>query len=364
MGYDIIINKALENEPLHFAEAQKLYFKLPTSELMLIAQTIRNRIKHGKIVSWIIDRNVNISNICSSGCEFCSFYCSGGSENKAFITSIDEYKVKIDELFRLGGQQLLLQGGMHPDFRLKYYENLFKELKTLYPALKLHALGPPEIFYLSIIEKTSIRKVLKCLIEAGLDSLPGAGAEILVDRVRKIVSPKKCNSQQWLNVMKEAHKLGLPTTATMMFGHLETPAERISHLFKIKQVQNQKPNPAIGFTAFIPWTFQSANTALIKKYPDIKKIKTDEYLRTIAISRIVLQNIDNIQASWLTMGSDTAQLALWAGANDLGSIMIEENVVASSGVTNKMNSQEIQKLIIDAGFEPMQRNQKYEYQNM
>lgn len=361
MKIEDIKDRALAGERLDKEAILKLYTTLPTSELMLLGHTIRQRIKPDNIVSWIIDRNVNITNICQSGCDFCSFHCLSPSSEKAFITAFDTYKQKIEELFRLGGQQLLLQGGMHPDFRLSFYENLFRELKATFPELKLHALGPPEVFFLSEVESLSIKEVLERLVSAGLDSLPGAGAEILSDKIRQKISPHKCTSAQWLNVMREAHKLNLPTTATMMFGHLESPDDIIAHLLQIQQLQSEKPPHSLGFTAFIPWTFQSANTALIEKYPAIRKVSTDTYIRTIAISRIALQNIDNIQASWLTTGPEAAQLALWAGANDLGSVMIEENVVASSGVSQKLSVKEMQVLIKSAGFEPRQRNQIYEF---
>ena len=357
---DKILHDVLNGYIPDFKECLKIYLHLPTSELMALAHEIRKRKNPDNTVSWIIDRNINISNICVSGCEFCSFFCTSAEKKNAFTTSPEEYKIKIDELYRLGGSQLLLQGGLNPDFNLAYYEKLFKELKKMYPHLKLHALGPPEIFFLSKLENMSITKVLERLLAAGLDSLPGAGAEILCDRVRKIVSPNKCTSAQWLNVMQNAHKLNILTTATMMFGHIETAAERLKHIFKIQALQNKKPAEAIGFIAFIPWTFQSAHTRLTEKYPQLKKTSIDTYIRTIAISRIILQNIDNIQASWLTTGNDTAQLALYAGANDLGSIMIEENVVAASGVSRKLTAEQMKTLINEAGFEPRQRNQKYE----
>ena len=359
MNFDKTIKRIIDQQELGLKEALHIYEGLPTAELMQIAYTIRKRIKPGNTVSWIIDRNINISNICASGCAFCSFYCSSEKEKKSFTTTLAEYKIKIEELFRLGGSQLLLQGGLNPEFKLSYYENLFRELRQMFPALKLHALGPPEIHYLARMEKISVAKVLEKLVKAGLDSLPGAGAEILCDRVRRIVSPNKCTSTQWLNVMHEAHKQNILTTATMMFGHIETTEERLKHIFKIKNTQAKKPTDAIGFVAFIPWTFQSLNTALIQKFPAIKKTSIDTYLRTIAISRIILQNVDNIQASWLTMGPDTAQLALYAGANDLGSIMIEENVVASSGVTNKLTAVQMRELIGKAGFEAKMRDQNY-----
>lgn len=358
---DTIISRILRGEALMPNEALMLYKLLPTPDLMALAHTLRQQIKPGNTVSWIIDRNVNISNVCASGCAFCSFYCHKADNSKAFETSIEEYKIKIEELFAVGGKQLLLQGGLNPSHRLSYYENLFQTLKQMFPALKLHALGPPEIYFLAQMEKIPVHKVLERLVKAGLDSLPGAGAEILADRVRRIVSPNKCTANQWLKVMHEAHKMNITTTATMMFGHVETPAERISHIFKIKNTQSFKPAGAHGFIAFIPWTFQSPNTELIKRFPNISKTTPDTYLRTVAISRIILTNVPNIQASWLTTGKETARLALYAGANDLGSVMLEENVVAASGVTNKLSPHEMQELIRSAGFKPVMRDQKYNY---
>jgi len=356
-----VFNRILSKEEISFIEAEYLYKKLPTSELIFLAHELRKKHHPNNKITWIIDRNVNITNICVSGCLFCSFHCKSASHKKAYITSIEAYKEKIEELFHLGGTQLLLQGGMHPELGLNYYVDLFKTLKKHFPALKLHALGPPEIYFLSKLEKKTVKNILKILIDAGLDSLPGAGAEILSDRVRKIVSPIKCTTKQWLSVMKIAHSMGLPTTATMMFGHIETTKERLGHIFKIRNLQKLKPAKSPGFTAFIPWAFQSAHSELIIKYPNIQKVQADEYLRTLAISRIILNNIENIQASWLTMGKETAKLALHAGANDLGSIMIEENVVASAGVHYTMTAEEMKQLISEAGFEPQLRDQQYNW---
>jgi cyclic dehypoxanthinyl futalosine synthase len=243
---------------------------------------------------------------------------------------------------------------------LKFYSSLFSELKALFPNIKLHALGPPEIAFIAKIEKKSYREVLLTLIDAGLDSLPGAGAEILVDRVRKYISPGKPDSKAWLDVMAEAHTLKLVTSATMMIGHYETMEERVEHLVKLRDLQSKKPQDAPGFLNFIVWTFQDQGTKL-EELGVTCKVTPEEYIRTIAICRIVLNNIKHIQASWLTVGKDTAQVCLHAGANDFGSIMIEENVVSSAGANNRMDSYGIQKAIVDAGYEPQLRNQKYEY---
>ncbi|MDP4267579.1 MAG: CofH family radical SAM protein, partial [Bacteroidota bacterium] len=322
---DKILDKALKQEFLDIDEGTLIFEKCSLSELIFVADEIRKIIKPDMKVSWMIDRNVNITNVCISGCEFCNFHKKINDSEGKYITTIEEYKQKIDEMILLGGDQLLLQGGMHPQLGINFYINLFKELKKLYPTLKLHALGPPEIVFLSKKEKLSYNEVLTKLVDAGMDSLPGAGAEILSDRVRGTISKGKCNTSEWLEVMKEAHKLNLTTSATMMFGHIETIEERIQHLIHIRDTQDIKPSGSKGFLAFIPWPVQLGNTKLIDKYPDIKNVSGQEYIRMIAISRIMLPNVPNIQASWLTVGKDIAQICLHAGANDFGSIMIEEN---------------------------------------
>ncbi|NOU18518.1 MAG: CofH family radical SAM protein [Bacteroidales bacterium] len=354
-----LYDKALDLIPLSKEEGVFLYLNAPTSELIFLGSELRKMHVPNNLVTWQIDRNVNITNVCVSGCKFCNFHCNLADDG-AFITSVAEYKIKIEELQRYGGDQLLLQGGLHPKLGLNFYTSLFREIKGLFPNIKLHALGPPEVAFLAKVEKKSYRDVLVDLIDAGLDSLPGAGAEILVDRVRKYISPGKPNSQAWLDVMAEAHALNLVTSATMMIGHYETMEERIEHLIKIRDLQASKPKKATGFLNFIVWTFQDKGTKLEEL--GIKSMVTpEEYIRTIAISRIMLNNIKHIQASWLTVGKDTAQICLHAGANDFGSIMIEENVVSSAGANNRMDSYGIQKAIVDAGYEPQLRNQRYEY---
>ncbi|MDR1169876.1 MAG: CofH family radical SAM protein, partial [Prevotellaceae bacterium] len=264
-----------------------------------------------------------------------------------------------EELFRRGGNQLLLQGGLHPGYGLEFYCSLFRELKAKYPDLKLHALGPPEIAHIARIEKKSYRLVLEELVKSGLDSLPGAGAEILSDRVRKELSPGKPDVKAWIDVMHEAHALNLPTSATMMFGHIETLSERIEHLLLIRDLQDKRPAGTCGFLAFICWPVQSAGTRMAKKHV-IRPVSPSEYVRMVAISRIALVNINNIQASWLTVGKDTAQICLHSGANDFGSIMIEENVVSAAGASHRFDAKGIQDAIREAGFDPWLRNQKYE----
>lgn len=358
-----LLQKAMRFENLSVEEGTFLFNNAALSELMLVANELRKiQVPYNK-VTWIIDRNVNTTNVCIANCKFCNFYRVPGHED-AYITDIETYKRKIDETFRYGGEQLLLQGGHHPDLGLDYYVDLFKQLKKLYPKLKLHALGPPEVAHITKVSKSTHREVLIALKEAGLDSLPGPGAEILTDRVRRLISKGKCGTQEWLDVMTEAHKLNLTTSATMMFGHVETIQERMEHLVKLREVQAKKPEGAKGFLAFIPWTFQDVDT-LLAKIRGVHNLTTpEEYIRMIAMSRIMLPNVKNIQASWLTVGKEVAQLCLHAGANDFGSIMIEENVVSAAGAPHRFTSKGIQDAIREAGFEPQLRNQQYEFREM
>ena len=358
-----LYDRASRFEFLSAEEGVFLFENAPLSELMYVANELRKiQVPHGK-VTWQIDRNVNTTNVCVANCKFCNFYRIPGHA-EAYITDIETYKQKIEETFKYGGDQLLLQGGHHPGLGLAYYVDLFKTLKGLYPNLKLHALGPPEVAHITKLEKSTHYEVLKALKEAGMDSLPGAGAEILNDRVRRLVSNGKCGAQEWLDVMREAHKLGLTTSATMMFGHVETVLERFEHLVKLREVQAAKPEGAKGFLAFIPWTFQGVDT-LLEKIRGVKNMTTpEEYIRMIALSRIMLPNVKNIQASWLTVGKPVAQICLNAGANDFGSIMIEENVVSAAGAPHRFTAKSIQQSIRDAGFEPQLRNQQYEWWKM
>jgi cyclic dehypoxanthinyl futalosine synthase len=355
-----LYDKAVNLVPLSISEGLMLYTTAPVEELMFIANKLRQIHNPGKTVGWMIDRNVNITNICFSQCSFCNF-CRKKSSDEAYITTMPEYISKIDEMYGLGGDQLLLQGGMNPDLGLGFYTDLFRNLKKMYPTLKLHALGPPEIVHLARKERVSYFEVLSSLIDAGLDSLPGAGAEILSDRVRRVVSPAKASAEEWLGVMKEAHKLNLPTSATMMFGHVETIEERIEHLIRLRDLQAIKPEGHFGFITFIPWAFQDEGTVLLNKRGVRSSYNGPDYIRMIAISRILLNNIKNIQASILTVGKDTGMLSLHSGANDLGSIMIEENVVSVAGSHNRFNAAEMQAIIKEAGFVPGRRNQKYEF---
>ena len=306
--------------------------------------------KHDRpIVTYVVDRNINYSNVCVCGCRFCAFY-RPPDHSEAYVLSRGELSEKIEETLKLGGTQILLQGGHHPGLPLSFYEEMLRFIKSSYP-IHIHAFSPPEIVFFSRMEGISVGEVISRLRSAGLDSIPGGGAEILVDSVRRRVSPRKCSAVEWLAVMEEAHVQGLRTTATMMFGHEETVEDRLAHLFALRDLQDRTG----GFTAFIPWAFQPQNTG-ISREPETAV----SYLRLLAISRLVLDNFDNIQASWVTMGPKIAQLALFFGANDFGSTMIEENVVAAAGVSFRLSTGEIRRIIESAGFTPRQRTMAYE----
>lgn len=358
-----LLERALNMDYLSAEEGVELFENASTAELMYIGNKIKwHHVPHNK-VTWIIDRNSNTTNVCIANCKFCNFY-RRPKHKEAYTTTIPEYRKKIDELFRLGGEQLLLQGGHHPDLGLKFYCDLFSELKSIYPTLKLHALGPPEIAHIAKLEGASHTEVLIALKEAGLDSLPGAGAEILNDRVRRRISRGKCTGREWLEVMEAAHQLDITTSATMMFGHIETNYERMEHMVWLREVQDKKPAHAKGFLAFIPWPFMDEDTILKKLTKKRGTYTGDEYLRMIAMSRIMMPNIVNIQASWLTVGKQIAQACLHAGANDFGSIMIEENVVSAAGAAFRFTADGIQQAIREAGFTPQLRNQQYEYRDL
>ena len=363
MNLSELYQKALDLQFLSIEEGVFLFENAPLTELMFVANELRKKqVPHGK-VTWQIDRNVNTTNVCIANCKFCNFYRVPGHAD-AYITDMSAYRKKIQETIKYGGDQLLLQGGHHPDLGLDFYVNTFRQIKQEFPTIKLHTLGPPEVAHITKLEKSTHRDVLMALRAAGMDSLPGAGAEILVDRVRRLISKGKCGSQEWLDIMHEAHKLNITTSATMMFGHVETIEERFEHLVKIREVQSRRPAHAKGFLAFIPWTFQDVDT-LLTRIRGVHNLTTpDEYIRMIAISRIMLPNIKNIQASWLTVGKQTAQLCLHAGANDFGSIMIEENVVSAAGAPHRFTYKTIQDAIREAGFEPQLRNQQYEWREI
>ena len=363
MNVNDLLKRALDLDFLSAEEGVFLFENATTAELMFVGNQLRQHHVPGDTVTWIIDRNSNTTNVCIANCKFCNFYRRPGHE-ESYITTIEEYKRKIEETFEFGGEQLLLQGGHHPDLGLDFYCNLFKELKTLYPNLKLHALGPPEIAHITKLEKSTHTEVLKALQAAGMDSLPGAGAEILNDRVRRLISKGKCGGKEWLDIMHAAHNINMTTSATMMFGHIETNYERMEHLVQIREVQAKKPADAKGFIAFIPWPFQDEDT-ILKKIKRARNTCTgDEYIRMIAMSRIMLPNVTNIQASWLTVGKSVAQICLHSGANDFGSIMIEENVVSAAGARFRFTADGIQEAIREAGYVPRLRNQQYEFRTL
>jgi len=358
-----LLDRALQFDNLSAKEGLFLFKNAATSDLMFVANTLRKKQVSGNKVTWIIDRNANTTNVCIANCKFCNFFRIPGHK-EAYTTTIEEYTQKIEETIRYGGEQLLLQGGHHPDLGLDFYCDLFRQIKKKFPNIKLHALGPPEIAHISKIDGKSHKEVLETLMEAGLDSLPGAGAEILDDRVRRMISKGKCGAQEWLDVMRVAHQLNLTTSATMMFGHVETKLERFEHLVKIREVQSEKPKNAKGFLAFIAWPFQDDGTLLKRVRGISNNVDADEYIRMVALSRIMLPNVKNIQASWLTVGKAVGQMCLHAGANDFGSIMIEENVVSAAGAPHRFTSSTIQKAIREAGFEPQLRTQQYEYRTL
>jgi len=333
---------------MDFQEAFSLYRDEDLLSLGAMADRVRQKLHPDHTVTYVVDRNINYTNICCSGCRFCAFYRPTGHA-EAYLITREELSRKIEETIALGGTQILLQGGIHPGLGLAYYEELLRFITTNFP-IHVHGFSPPEIHYIAEKERLSVRDTLERLMEAGLGSIPGGGAEILVDRVRKQVSPNKCTADQWLAVMETAHKLGIRTTATMMFGHIETLEERIEHLFRIRDLQDRTG----GFTAFIPWTFQPDNTRIA-----VPKATSAEYLRLLALSRLVLDNVPNIQASWVTQGPKIAQVALKFGANDLGSTMIEENVVAAAGVAFSLTRGDMIRIIEAAEFRAQQRDTFY-----
>lgn len=320
-------------------------------QLGFLAHAIRLRLHPDPTVTYVIDRNINYTDICISACKFCAFFKSP-EQGDGQVLSQEVLAEKIAETQALGGTQILLQGGLHPEKPLAYYEDMLRFMKTT--GIHVHGFSPPEIVHFSRLSGLTVEDVLRRLIDAGLDSIPGGGAEILSNRVRRELAPNKCNADQWIEVMETAHRLGLRTTATMMFGHIETIEERLEHLQRIRDLQDRTG----GFTAFIPWPFQPDHTPLAASRT-IEKTTAVSYLRMLALSRIFLDNIPNIQASWVTQGPKIAQLSLFFGANDFGSTMIEENVVAAAGVRFRLSEEEIRRLVEDAGFQPQQRLMDY-----
>ncbi len=348
---------AAAREGWRLSDEQALTLLLEADLLTLgrLAQAARFRHNPEPVVTYVVDRNINTTNICLSGCRFCAFFRAPGQEG-GYVLSREELGRKIDETLALGGTQILIQGGLHPEIGVEATCRIFRFIKEHHP-IHIHGLSPPEVVHMAALDGLSIGQALDRLIEAGLGSIPGGGAEILVDRVRALIAPGKCTADQWLEVMAQAHARGLNTTATMMFGSLETPAERIEHLARLRELQDQSLAQGRGcFTAFIPWTFQPANTALAQVEP----ATAVDYLRLLAVSRLFLDNFSHVQASWVTQGAKIAQMALNFGADDLGSTMIEENVVAAAGACFRLSREEMVRLAGDLGFAARQRDTFYQ----
>jgi len=347
---DAAVSRALGGERIAPEEALLLLERADLVTLGAMADLTRRRLHPDRVVTYIIDRNVNYTNVCNAFCTFCAFY-RPPHHGEGYVLPYETIERKVQETYELGGNQILLQGGHNPDLKIDYYEDLFRRLKTRFPDLWLHALSPPEVVHIHKVSRITIPETLRRLRAAGLASLPGGGAEILVDSVRKRMMKNKASSDEWLGVMEEAHRQGLRSTATMMFGHIETRADRIEHLARLRDLQDRTG----GFTAFIGWTFQPGNTEM-----GGVEATTAEYLRTMAVARVFLDNFENIQASWVTQGPKVGAASLAFGVNDMGSTMIEENVVSSAGTTHHMNEPEIVAAVRDAGFVPLRRNMLYE----
>ncbi|HLU38840.1 MAG TPA: cyclic dehypoxanthinyl futalosine synthase, partial [Planctomycetota bacterium] len=345
--------RVLAGEALSPAEGLALYRGIDLPSLGLLADQVRQRINPGDIVTYIVDRNVNPTNVCVTDCGFCAFYRSPGHA-EAYVLPREVIYRKIEEMLAQGGTQLLLQGGHHPHLKTAWFAELFADIKRRYPQVWIHGMSPPEITHLGKLEKRSVRSVLEELHAAGLDSLPGGGAEILVDEVRAVIAPKKASTREWLEVPRQAAAIGMKCTATMMFGHVESDRDRIEHLTRVRELQDE----CAPFTAFIPWTYQPEHTALAVKVP--AKATVAEYLRMLAFSRLYLQNVPHLQSSFVTQGLKTCQVGLGMGADDFGSVMLEENVVSSAGCTHPASIAEIERHIKDAGYVPQRRNMLYE----
>ena len=352
-----ILEKALNGERISPEEAVRLF---ETTDMLLlgnIASRISRKKLKERVVTYIVDRNINYTNICITDCAFCAFYRKEDDE-EAYVHPFETIARKIEETIALGGRQILLQGGHNINLKIDYFEDLFRRIKERFD-IHLHALSPPEIVHTAKISKLSIVDTLNRLNDAGLDSIPGGGAEILVDRVRQKISPHKCSTREWLDVMDCAHGMNIPTTATMMFGHVETVEDRVEHLRRIRDQQDK----TMGFTAFIPWPFQPGRTELGLDHDISSQVTGLDYLKTLAISRIFLDNFDNLQSSWVTQGPKVGQMALYYGANDMGSTMLEENVVRAAGTVHCLNEEDIRRIITDSGFKPQRRNMRYERVN-
>jgi cyclic dehypoxanthinyl futalosine synthase len=354
MSVSAILDKTLDGERVTDAEALEL---LESRDLVAVgkaADELRRRRTNPDRITFIVDRNVNYTNVCYTDCDFCAFYRRPGDTKEGYLLPKPVIFKKIEETLAIGGTGVLMQGGHHPDLGIEYYEDLFRSIKERYK-VHLHVLSPPEIQHVARRSKLSIPQTLTRLRDAGLDSIPGGGAEILVDRVRRIVAPKKTTSSEWLGVMRHAHRLGISTTATMMYGHVETLAERVEHMRRIRELQDETH----GFRAFISWTFQDDGNRLGAKVPPESRPTSFDYLLTQAVSRIYLDNVDHIQASWVTQGMKIGQVALGFGADDLGSVMIEENVVSAAGTTHRATTDDFVKAITALGKTPVQRDTLY-----
>ncbi|KAB7886794.1 dehypoxanthine futalosine cyclase [Poseidonibacter ostreae] len=345
-----LLNRRITNE-----EALDLIQNASLLELGELATKRKLELHPDKTTSFIVDRNINYTNVCWVDCKFCAFF-RHGRDDDSYVLKFDEIDAKIDELLEIGGTQILFQGGVHPKLKIDYYEELVSHIHTKYPQITIHGFSAIEIKYIAKVSKITILEVLKRLQDKGLSSIPGAGAEILSDRVRDIIAPNKMDSLEWIEVHELAHSIGMKTTATMMFGTVETDEEIIEHWELLRDLQDRTG----GFRAFIMWSFQGANTTLLKEIPDIKPQSSNRYLRLLAVSRLYLDNFMNMQSSWVTQGSYIGQLALNFGANDLGSTMMEENVVKAAGASNRMNQEEMIRLIKDVGEKPAKRNTAYE----
>ncbi len=350
VSVDTALAKGAAGERLDADEAERLDEQAPLLELGLAADARRRALHPDGVVTYIVSRNVNYTNVCTTACHFCAFYRPRG-HREAYVLTREELAVKIEETLALGGIELLLQGGLHPDLGIEYYEDLFRWVKSTYPAINLHALSPEEIWHIARTSELALEPTIRRLVAAGMDSIPGGGAEILDDEVRRRIAPLKCSTDEWLTVMRTAHQVGLKSTATLMFGVGEEPRHRVNHLQRLRDLQDETH----GFTAFICWPFQSSNTRLTPSDGS-----AHAYLRTNALARLFLDNVPHLQASWVTMGGGVAQAALHMGCDDFGQVMIEENVVSAAGTTFKMDSEEVERHIRDAGFRPFRRTMRYD----
>jgi cyclic dehypoxanthinyl futalosine synthase len=350
VSVEVALQKAADGGRLDADEAEQLDAKAPLLELGLAADARRRALHGDGVVTYIVSRNVNYTNVCTTACHFCAFYRPRG-HSEAYVLTREELAAKLDETVRLGGIEILMQGGLHPDLGIEWYEDLFRWMKRGWPMINLHALSPEEIWHVARMSELGLDATIDRLVAAGLDSIPGGGAEILDDEVRRRIAPLKCSTDEWLTVMRAAHLKGLRSTATLMFGVGEESVHRVAHLARLRDLQDETG----GFTAFICWPFQSANTRLAPGDGS-----AHAYLRTNALARLFLDNVPNLQASWVTMGGGVAQAALHMGCNDFGQVMIEENVVSAAGTSHRMDSEEVERHIRDAGFRPARRNMRYE----